>query len=139
MIENATSEAAGRARIPRVTRAVQRVTNPDSVEATVQATKKDAPGSKLADQGYVTLVIDLDRGKVATTPELAHEISRGGPSRSRQARPPRSLRVPPGRAQGEKRSHGCDWRVHGRLIRARLGASRSLLNADVINDGHLGN
>ena len=35
--------------------------------------------SKLADQGYVTLAIDLYRGKVATTPEEAHEIMRGVP------------------------------------------------------------
>ncbi len=35
--------------------------------------------SKLADQGYVALAIDLYRGKVATTPELAHEIMRGVP------------------------------------------------------------
>ena len=35
--------------------------------------------SKLADQGYVTLAIDLYRGKVATTPEMAHEIMRGVP------------------------------------------------------------
>ncbi len=36
--------------------------------------------SKLADQGYVTLAIDLYRGKVATTPEEAHEIMRGVPT-----------------------------------------------------------
>ncbi|HLH05954.1 MAG TPA: dienelactone hydrolase family protein [Terriglobales bacterium] len=35
--------------------------------------------SKLADQGYVTLAIDLYRGKVATTAEEAHELSRGVP------------------------------------------------------------
>ena len=35
--------------------------------------------SKLADQGYVTLAIDLYRGKVATTAEEAHEIMRGVP------------------------------------------------------------
>jgi carboxymethylenebutenolidase len=35
--------------------------------------------SKLADQGYVTLAIDLYRGKVATTPDQAHEIMRGVP------------------------------------------------------------
>jgi carboxymethylenebutenolidase len=34
---------------------------------------------KLADQGYVTLAIDLYRGKVATTPDEAHEIMRGVP------------------------------------------------------------
>src|ERR1700755_1823113 len=35
--------------------------------------------SKLADQGYVTLAIDLYRGKVATTSDEAHEIMRGVP------------------------------------------------------------
>jgi carboxymethylenebutenolidase len=35
--------------------------------------------SKLADQGYEALAIDLYRGKVATTPEMAHEIMRGVP------------------------------------------------------------
>ena len=36
-------------------------------------------GAKLADQGYVALAVDLYRGKVADTPELAHEIMRGVP------------------------------------------------------------
>lgn len=35
--------------------------------------------SKLSDEGYVTLAIDLYRGKVATTPDMAHEIMRGVP------------------------------------------------------------
>ena len=35
--------------------------------------------SKLADQGYVTLAVDLYRGKVAATPDEAHELSRGLP------------------------------------------------------------
>jgi carboxymethylenebutenolidase len=35
--------------------------------------------SSLADQGYVTLAIDLYRGKVATNPEVAHELMRGLP------------------------------------------------------------
>jgi len=34
---------------------------------------------KLADQGYVTLAVDLYRGKVATTPDEAHELMRGLP------------------------------------------------------------
>lgn len=35
--------------------------------------------SKFADQGYVALAVDLYRGKVATTPDLAHELMRGVP------------------------------------------------------------
>ena len=35
--------------------------------------------SKLADQGYLALAIDLYRGKVATTPDEAHQIMRGVP------------------------------------------------------------
>lgn len=35
--------------------------------------------SKLADEGYVTLAIDLYRGKVGTTPDEAHELMRGVP------------------------------------------------------------
>lgn len=35
--------------------------------------------SKLADQGYVSLAVDLYRGKVASTPDEAHQIMRGVP------------------------------------------------------------
>src|ERR1700752_3127797 len=35
--------------------------------------------SKLSDQGYVSLAVDLYRGKVATTPDMAHELMRGVP------------------------------------------------------------
>ena len=35
--------------------------------------------SRLADQGYVALAFDLYRGKVATTPDEAHQLSRGLP------------------------------------------------------------
>jgi carboxymethylenebutenolidase len=34
---------------------------------------------KLADEGYVTLAVDLYRGKVATSPDEAHELMRGVP------------------------------------------------------------
>jgi len=35
--------------------------------------------AKLAGEGYAALAIDLYRGKVATTPDEAHEIMRGVP------------------------------------------------------------
>jgi len=35
--------------------------------------------SKLSDQGYVALAVDLYRGEVADNPELAHELMRGLP------------------------------------------------------------
>src|SRR5262249_13184581 len=35
--------------------------------------------SRLADQGYVALAVDLYRGKAAVTPDEAHEIMRGVP------------------------------------------------------------
>jgi carboxymethylenebutenolidase len=35
--------------------------------------------SKLSDEGYEALAIDLYRGKVATTPDMAHELMRGVP------------------------------------------------------------
>ena len=34
---------------------------------------------RYADQGYITLTIDLYRGQIATTPDQAHEIMRGVP------------------------------------------------------------
>lgn len=34
---------------------------------------------KLADQGYVALAVDLYRGKVADSPDMAHELMRGVP------------------------------------------------------------
>jgi carboxymethylenebutenolidase len=35
--------------------------------------------SKLADEGYVALAVDLYRGKVATAPDMGHELMRGLP------------------------------------------------------------
>lgn len=35
--------------------------------------------SKLADQGYLALAVDLYRGKIATTPDMGHELMRGLP------------------------------------------------------------
>ena len=47
--------------------------------------------TKLADQGYEALAIDLYRGRVGTTPEEAHEIMRGVPDDRRQTRSQRGV------------------------------------------------
>jgi len=94
-------------------------------------------GSKLADQGYVTLAVDLYRGKVATTPDEAHEIMRG---------------VPEDRAKRDLRAAVEFLKSQSNVKKDRLGAigwcmgggysldvalQEPTLRADVINYGHL--
>ncbi len=93
--------------------------------------------SKLADQGYVALAIDLYRGKVATTPEEAHEIMRG---------------VPEDRAAQDLRAAVAFLKSQSDVKKDRIGAigwcmgggysldvalQDPTLAADVINYGHL--
>jgi carboxymethylenebutenolidase len=93
--------------------------------------------SKLADEGYVTLAVDLYRGKVATTPEEAHEIMRG---------------VPEDRAASDLHSAFQYLESQPDVKRNRIGAigwcmgggyaldvalQEPTLAADVINYGHL--
>jgi len=93
--------------------------------------------SKLADQGYAALAIDLYRGKVATTPELAHEIMRG---------------VPEDRAQRDLHAAFQFLQAQPNVSKDRIGAigwcmgggysldvalQEPTLAADVINYGHL--
>lgn len=93
--------------------------------------------SKISDLGYVTLAIDLYRGKVATTPEEAHEIMRG---------------VPEDRAQRDLHAAIEFLSAQPNVKRDRLGAigwcmgggysldvalQEPTLKADVINYGHL--
>ena len=93
--------------------------------------------SKLADQGYVTLAIDLYRGKVATTPDEAHEIMRGVP----QDRATRDLLAATGylRAQKNvdpKRVGSIGWCMGGGYS-LDLALNDPKLKAAVINYGHL--
>jgi carboxymethylenebutenolidase len=93
--------------------------------------------SKLADQGYEALAIDLYRGKVATTPEMAHEIMRG---------------VPEDRARRDLQAAFTYLQSQGNVKKDRIGAigwcmgggysldvalDEPALAADVINYGHL--
>ena len=93
--------------------------------------------SKLADQGYVTLTIDLYRGKVATTPDEAHEIMRGVP----EDRANRDLLAASSylRAQKNvdpKRVGSIGWCMGGGYS-LDLALNDPKLKAAVINYGHL--
>src|SRR5271169_4312134 len=93
--------------------------------------------SKLADEGYVALAIDLYRGKVATTPDEAHEIMRGVP----QDRATRDLLAATSylRAQKNvdpKRVGSIGWCMGGGYS-LDLTLNDPNLKAAVINYGHL--
>lgn len=93
--------------------------------------------SKLADQGYATLAIDLYRGKVATTPDEAHEIMRGVPE-DRAARDLHAalefLKSQPNVNQDRIGSIG--WCMGGGYS-LDMALQEPTLAATVINYGHL--
>jgi len=93
--------------------------------------------SKLADEGYVALAIDLYRGKVATTPDEAHEIMRGVP----QDRASRDLLAASSYLRSQKnvdpkRVGSIGWCMGGGYS-LDLALSDPTLKAAVINYGHL--
>ncbi|MGA8500603.1 MAG: dienelactone hydrolase family protein [Candidatus Sulfotelmatobacter sp.] len=93
--------------------------------------------SKLADQGYVTLAIDLYRGKVATTPDMAHEIMRGVP----EDRAKRDLHAAFEFLQSQPnvrkdRIGSIGWCMGGGYS-LDVALQEPSLAADVINYGHL--
>jgi len=93
--------------------------------------------SKLADQGYAALAIDLYRGKVATTPDEAHEIMRGVP----QDRADRDLDAAFHYLQSQSnvkknRIGAIGWCMGGGYA-LDLALKEPELGADVINYGHL--
>lgn len=92
---------------------------------------------KLSDLGYVTLAIDLYRGKVATTPEEAHEIMRGVP----EDRAKRDLRAAieflSSRHDVNKDRLGAIGWCMGGGYSLDVALQEPTLKADVINYGHL--
>jgi carboxymethylenebutenolidase len=93
--------------------------------------------SKLADEGYVALAIDLYRGKVATTPDEAHEIMRGVP----QDRATRDLLAATSYLRAQKnvdptRVGSIGWCMGGGYS-LDLALNDPKLKAAVINYGHL--
>jgi carboxymethylenebutenolidase len=93
--------------------------------------------AKLSDQGYAALAIDLYRGKVATTPDEAHEIMRGVPE-DRAARDLRAA-VEFLRAQSnvkKDRIASIGWCMGGGYS-LDVALQEPTLTAAVINYGHL--
>ena len=93
--------------------------------------------SKLAGEGYVTLAVDLYRGKVASTPEEAHELMRGVPG----DRASRDLHAAFEFLKSQKnvkadRIGAIGWCMGGGYALDVALAEPSLV-ADVINYGHL--
>src|SRR5579863_2231689 len=93
--------------------------------------------SKLADQGYVTLAVDLYRGRVATTPDEAHEIMRGVP----EDRAKRDLHAAVEFLKTQSnvktdRIGSIGWCMGGGYS-LDVALQEPTLTADVINYGHL--
>jgi carboxymethylenebutenolidase len=93
--------------------------------------------SKLADQGYEALAIDLYRGKVATTPDMAHELMRGVPD----DRANRDLEAAFDFLQSQPnvkkdRIGAIGWCMGGGYA-LEVAIDEPTLAADVINYGHL--
>jgi len=97
---------------------------------------KDQAG-KLAEQGYAALAIDLYRGKVATTSDMAHEIMRGVP----EDRAKRDLHAAFEFLQSQPnirkdRIGAVGWCMGGGYS-LDVALQEPTLAADVINYGHL--
>jgi len=93
--------------------------------------------SKLSDQGYEALAIDLYRGKVATTPDMAHELMRGVP----EDRAKRDLHAAFEFLQSQpnvkkNRIAAIGWCMGGGYS-LDVALQEPTLAADVINYGHL--
>jgi carboxymethylenebutenolidase len=93
--------------------------------------------SKLSDEGYEALAIDLYRGKVATTPDMAHELMRGVPD----DRAKRDLHAGFEFLQSQpnvtkNRIGAIGWCMGGGYA-LDVALQEPTLAADVINYGHL--
>ena len=93
--------------------------------------------AKLADQGYVTLAVDLYRGKSADNPETAHELMRGLP----EYRANRDLLASVGFLKSQKKVNpakigSIGWCMGGGYS-LDLAIADPTLAAAVINYGHL--
>jgi carboxymethylenebutenolidase len=93
--------------------------------------------SKLADQGYEALAIDLYRGKVATTADMAHELMRGVPEDRAKRDLHAAFEFLQSQANVKKdRIAAIGWCMGGGYS-LDVALQEPTLAADVINYGHL--
>lgn len=93
--------------------------------------------SRLSDQGYVALAIDLYRGKVATTPDEAHEIMRGVPEDRAKRDLNAAFEFLASQPNVKKSRIGAIGWCMGGGYALDLALQQPTLAADVINYGHL--
>jgi carboxymethylenebutenolidase len=93
--------------------------------------------SKLADQGYVTLAVDLYRGKVATTPDMAHELMRGVPEDRAKRDLHAAFEFLAAQPNVKKNRIGSIGWCMGGGYSLDVALQEPTLAADVINYGHL--
>jgi len=93
--------------------------------------------SKLADQGYEALAIDLYRGRVATTPDVAHELMRGVPEDRAKRDLHAAFEFLQSQTNVKKDRIGAIGWCMGGGYSLDVALQEPTLAADVINYGHL--
>jgi carboxymethylenebutenolidase len=93
--------------------------------------------SKLSDEGYVALAVDLYRGKVATTPDMAHEIMRGVPEDRAKRDLHAAFEFLASQPNVKKDRIGAIGWCMGGGYSLDVAMQEPTLAADVINYGHL--
>jgi carboxymethylenebutenolidase len=93
--------------------------------------------SKLADEGYVALAVDLYRGKVATTPDEAHELMRGVPEDRARRDLHAAFEFLKSQPNVKKDRIGSIGWCMGGGYSLGVALEEPTLTADVINYGHL--
>jgi carboxymethylenebutenolidase len=92
---------------------------------------------KFSDEGYVVLAVDLYRGKVAKTPDEAHEIMRGVPEDRAKRDLHAAFEYVASQANVKKDRIGAIGWCMGGGYSLDVALQESTLAADVINYGHL--
>lgn len=93
--------------------------------------------TKLADVGYITLAIDLYRGQVATTSDLAHELARGLPEDRAKRDLHAAFEYLASQPSVKKDRIGAIGWCMGGGYALDVALQEPTLAADVINYGHL--